>query len=34
MTVLQEAIFFTAMFGAFLALFIAIFTIGNSKKNK
>ena len=34
MTVLQEAIFFTAMFGAFLALFMAILTKGNSKKNK
>jgi len=34
MTVLQEAIFFTAMFGAFLALFIAVLTKNNSKRNK
>ena len=34
MTVLQEAIFFTAMFGAFLALIIAILTKDNSKKSK
>ena len=33
MTILQEAIFFTAMFGAFLALIIGILT-KNSKKNK
>ena len=34
MTVLQEAIFFTAMFGAFLTLIIAILTKDNSKKSK
>ena len=34
MTVLQEAIFFTAMFGAFLALIMGILTKNNSKRNK
>ena len=34
MTVLQEAVFFTAMFGAFFALIMAILTKSNKKGNK